>query len=130
MENGNLDRQGVTSVPITEDNQFMKYDLWITTLIFLSLTLATQIISAGLCIFNTATVPIETLVGPMGIYLTNTIGGKYRRESTRNALLVYLEPDLCFNEFLFNQCLETGFRIDWVDNFVVMGRFVFEQLAE
>lgn len=83
MGNGNLDRQGVTSVPITEDNQFMKYDLWITTLIFLSLTLATQIISAGLCIFNTATVPIETFVGPMGIYLTNTVGGKYRRESTR-----------------------------------------------
>ncbi len=63
------------SEPVTQNEEFMDYGLWVTTLVFLSLMLAFQIISAGLCFFNTATVPIETLVGPMGIYLSNSIVG-------------------------------------------------------
>ena len=72
------DSQSATSPPSTEDNsfEFMDYGLWITTVIFLSLMLASQIISAGLCAFNTATVPIESIVGPMGIYLTNAMAGE------------------------------------------------------
>lgn len=38
--------------------------------------LACQVIAAGLCALNTATVPIEAWVGPMGIYIANIIGGK------------------------------------------------------
>ena len=68
-------RRAVRSEPLRGDEQFMDYGLWVTTLIFLSIMLAFQIISTGLCFFNTATVPIETLVGPMGIYLSNGVVG-------------------------------------------------------
>ncbi|XP_046656792.1 uncharacterized protein LOC124349904 isoform X1 [Daphnia pulicaria] len=61
------------SEPVRPNEEFMDYGLWVTTLVFLSFMLAFQIISAGLCFFNTATVPIETLVGPMGIYLSNGV---------------------------------------------------------
>jgi len=63
------------SEPTRGNEQFMNYGLWVTTLIFLSVMLAFQIISAGLCFFNTVAVPIETLVGPMGIYLSNGVVG-------------------------------------------------------
>lgn len=69
--------QVLRSEPVRGDDQFMDYGLWITTLIFLSLMLAFQGISAGLCFFNVATVPIEMLVGPMGIYLTNGVAGNF-----------------------------------------------------
>ncbi|EFX74197.1 hypothetical protein DAPPUDRAFT_324573 [Daphnia pulex] len=61
------------SEPVTQNEEFMDYGLWVTTLVFLSFMLAFQIISTGLCFFNTATVPIETLIGPMGIYLSNGV---------------------------------------------------------
>ena len=63
------------SEPIRGNDPFMNYGLWVTTIIFLSFMLAFQIISAGLCFYNTVTVPIETLIGPMGIYLSNGVVG-------------------------------------------------------
>ena len=53
----------------------MDYSLWIATIIFLSFMLAAQVVSAGLCALNAVTVPIETYVGPMGIYIANFTGG-------------------------------------------------------
>lgn len=55
----------------------MDYNLWITTIIFLSFMLAAQVVSVGLCALNTATIPIETFVGPMGIYVANFIAGNF-----------------------------------------------------
>lgn len=60
---------------VTSDDQFMDYSLWIATIIFLSFMLAAQVVSAGLCALNAVTVPIETYVGPMGIYIANFTGG-------------------------------------------------------
>lgn len=69
------DSSTINKTVIIEDDQFMKYGLWITTIIFLSLMLACQIIATGLCVLNTVTVPIEAWVGPMGIYCANAAGG-------------------------------------------------------
>lgn len=68
-------KETARSVPVRGNDQFMDYGLWVTTLIFLSLMLSFQVISAGLCFFNTVTIPIEMLVGPMGIYLANGVVG-------------------------------------------------------
>lgn len=61
---------------LAQDDQFMPYGLWITTVIFLSIMLAFQIISIGLCIANTFTVPVENILGPLGIYVANGVAGK------------------------------------------------------
>ncbi|XP_057366016.1 uncharacterized protein LOC130686866 [Daphnia carinata] len=68
-------KEAARSEPVRGNDQFMDYGLWVTTLIFLSLMLAFQVISAGLCFFNAVTVPIEMLIGPMGIYLANGVVG-------------------------------------------------------
>ena len=54
----------------------MDFGYWVTTVIFLSLTLAFQLIGAGLCALNsTSSVPIEVWLGPMGIYIANGAAG-------------------------------------------------------
>lgn len=54
----------------------MDSDYWLTTVIFLSLTLAFQLVSAGLCALNSVdSVPVEVWLGPMGVYVANGAAG-------------------------------------------------------
>jgi len=65
---------GTTSVLADEmhgNEQFMNYSAWVSTVVFLSFTIALQIVAGGICILNIVTVPVEMWTGPLGIYLTN-----------------------------------------------------------
>jgi len=53
------------------NEEFMNYHLWVSTVVFISFTIAFQGIAIAACILNIATIPVETWLGPIGIYLAN-----------------------------------------------------------
>ena len=51
---------------------FLPFGFWLATVIFLSLTIAFQVLATGLCALNSLPeVPVEVWLGPMGIYIAN-----------------------------------------------------------
>ncbi|XP_074642006.1 clarin-1-like [Tubulanus polymorphus] len=51
------------------------FGLWVSTLIFAALAIAWAIVVMAFTILNLNTRPIETITGPMGLYIWNTLAG-------------------------------------------------------
>ncbi|XP_076461170.1 clarin-3-like [Babylonia areolata] len=47
------------------------FPLWVCTIVFLSLSIVMGLVAIGFAIFNIAGRPIETITGPMGLYVWN-----------------------------------------------------------
>ena len=47
------------------------FPLWVCTIVFLSLSIVMGLVTIGFSVFNVFGRPIETITGPMGLYLWN-----------------------------------------------------------
>lgn len=53
------------------------YGLWVGTIVMAALGIAWGLIAFGFGCFNVLSHPIETITGPVGLYVWNAIAGKY-----------------------------------------------------
>ncbi|KAF0302816.1 uncharacterized protein FJT64_025144 [Amphibalanus amphitrite] len=62
----------VADVPQSEP-EFMSYGLWLSTIVMLGAAIAFTLVAAMFAILNTATTPVETIFGVIGLYVWNAI---------------------------------------------------------
>ena len=55
----------------------MNYGLWLSTIIMLGGAIAFTLVAAMFAILNTATTPVETIFGVLGLYVWNAIASKW-----------------------------------------------------
>ena len=60
------------------DDLFMKYGHWVATIVFLSFTIALEVLAVGVHALNIFSVPIEFWLGPAGLYLANACAGQIK----------------------------------------------------
>jgi len=53
------------------NDEFMNYHLWVSTIVFISFAILCQVVAVAACLLNVIRVPVETWLGPSGIYLAN-----------------------------------------------------------
>ncbi|XP_064630683.1 clarin-2-like isoform X1 [Lineus longissimus] len=59
------------TVPKEARNGLFNFGLWVATIIFSAFSIAWGLVCIGFVVLNVGTKPIETLTGPMGLYLWN-----------------------------------------------------------
>ena len=53
------------------------FGLWLSTIVFASLSIVLGLVALGFTLLNFFTKPIETITGPIGLYLWNSVACKY-----------------------------------------------------
>ena len=53
------------------------FPLWLCTIVFMGLSILLGLASIGFALFNVFGRPIETITGPMGLYLWNILACEY-----------------------------------------------------
>jgi len=51
------------------------YALWISIILFVAVAIALNLIGCFFAVLNATLVPVETLAGPLGLYLWNAMAG-------------------------------------------------------
>ena len=54
----------------------MSYGLWLSTIVMLGAAIAFTLVAAMFAILNTATTPVETVFGVLGLYVWNGIASE------------------------------------------------------
>ena len=57
------------------------FGLWVSTVVFVVLGLVLGLVSIGFTLLNITTRPIETITGPLGLYVWNGLACEYVREN-------------------------------------------------
>ncbi|XP_064630684.1 clarin-2-like isoform X2 [Lineus longissimus] len=68
---GESGRETEIIVPKEARNGLFNFGLWVATIIFSAFSIAWGLVCIGFVVLNVGTKPIETLTGPMGLYLWN-----------------------------------------------------------
>ena len=64
------------------------FALWVTTIVMLSLSIVWGLVSIGFTAFNILGKPIETITGPMSLYLWNGLACEYCGPAVQRMLSV------------------------------------------
>ncbi len=67
----------VVSVTEEADNGLFTFGLWVTTILMLAMAIVWALIAMGFAVLNASTKPIETITGPVGLYLWNLLASEY-----------------------------------------------------
>ena len=62
---------------LVQDSGMFNFALWVCTIVFASLSIVWGLIAMAFAAVNAGTRPIETMTGPMGLYLWNGLACKY-----------------------------------------------------
>ena len=68
------------------DHGLFNMALWVCVIVFVALGIVWGLVAAGFALLNAGTRPIETITGPMGLYLWNGLGCKYDRWCSHSKL--------------------------------------------
>ena len=71
------------------DAGLFTFGLWVAVLVLASLTIVWGLVSVAFALFNATSRPVETLTGPMGLYLWNAFASEYMcfREYVKQELM-------------------------------------------
>ena len=59
------------------DNGLFTFGLWVATIVMICMAIAWGLVAMGFAVLNASTKPIETITGPVGLYLWNLLASKY-----------------------------------------------------
>ena len=90
--------------PLHEYGLF-SYGLWVSTIVGAAVNLVFGLVSVGFAIFNMCGKPIETITGPVGLYLWNGFACKLNIYITPNKVLffsnIFLDSSLAWSYDLY-----------------------------
>ncbi len=61
----------------SSEHGMFNFAVWVSTIVVLILAIVWGLVSMGFSILNASTRPIETITGPVGLYLWNGLAGKF-----------------------------------------------------